>query len=62
MSEKKYARYIEKVEVTEPLGAEIFFYFVCEKNSLVAKMDARSQVEVEQTMGSSHRYGKDSYF
>jgi len=39
-----------KVEVIEPLGAEIFIYLTCGKHSLVGKMDARTQVEVEQDM------------
>jgi multiple sugar transport system ATP-binding protein len=39
-----------KVEVIEPLGAEIFIYLTCGKYSVVGKMDARTQVEVEQNM------------
>src|SRR5665648_106084 len=38
------------VEVIEPLGAEIFIYLTCGKHSLVGKMDARTQVKVEQDM------------
>src|SRR5665648_223830 len=38
------------VEVIEPLGAEIFIYLTCGKHSLVGKMDARTQVKVEQGM------------
>ncbi len=37
-----------KVEVIEPLGAEIFIYLACGNNSLVGKMDSRTQVEIEQ--------------
>jgi multiple sugar transport system ATP-binding protein len=39
-----------KVEVIEPLGAEIFIYLACGKNSLVGKMDSRTQVEIEQNI------------
>jgi len=38
------------VDVIEPLGAEIFISLTCGKNPLVGKMDAHTQVEVEQTM------------
>ena len=39
-----------KVEVIEPLGAEIFIYLACGKHSVIGKMDSRTQVEVEQSM------------
>jgi len=40
-----------KVEVIEPLGAEINIYLVCGKHSLVAKMDTPSYaLHVDQTM------------
>ncbi|MCJ7654927.1 MAG: sn-glycerol-3-phosphate ABC transporter ATP-binding protein UgpC [Dehalococcoidia bacterium] len=39
-----------KVEIIEPLGAEIFIYLACGKNSLVGKMDSRTQVEIEQNI------------
>ena len=39
-----------KVDVIEPLGAEIFIYLTCGKNSLVGKMDSHTQVEIEQNM------------
>ena len=40
-----------KVEVIEPLGAEINIYLVCGKHSLVAKMDTPShELHVDQTM------------
>jgi len=39
-----------KVDVIEPLGAEIFIYLACGKHSLIGKMDTRTQVEVEQNM------------
>jgi len=38
------------VDVIEPLGAEIYIYLTCGKHSLVGKMDAHTQVEVEQDM------------
>ena len=39
-----------KVEVIEPLGAEIFIYLVIGKHSLVGKMDSCTQVKVEENM------------
>ena len=39
-----------KAEIIEPLGAEIFIYLACGKNSLVGKMDSRTQVEIEQNI------------
>jgi multiple sugar transport system ATP-binding protein len=39
-----------KVDVIEPLGAEIFIYLTCGKHSVIGKMDSRTQVEVEQSM------------
>jgi multiple sugar transport system ATP-binding protein len=39
-----------KVDVIEPLGAEIFIYLTCGKYSMVGKMDTRTQIEVEQDM------------
>jgi len=39
-----------KVEVIEPLGAEIFIYLSIGKHSLVGKMDSRTQIKVEETM------------
>ena len=39
-----------KVEVIEPLGAEIFIYLDIGKHSLVGKMDSRTQVKVEEFM------------
>ena len=39
-----------KVEVIEPLGAEIFIYLDIGKHSLVGKMDSRTQVKVEENM------------
>ena len=39
-----------KVDVIEPLWAEIFIYLTCEKHSMVGKMDTRTQIEVEQNM------------
>ena len=39
-----------KVEVIEPLGAEIFIYLTIGKNSLVGKMDSQTQVKVEESM------------
>ncbi len=39
-----------KVDVIEPLGAEIFIYLACGKHSLIGKMDTRTQVKVEQNM------------
>ena len=39
-----------KVEVIEPLGAEIFIYLDIGKQSLVGKMDSRTQVKVEESM------------
>lgn len=39
-----------KVDVIEPLGAEIFIHLACGKHSLVGKMDTRTKVEVEQDM------------
>jgi multiple sugar transport system ATP-binding protein len=37
-----------KVEVIEPLGAEIYIYLTCGGNSLVGKMDSRTRAEIEQ--------------
>jgi len=39
-----------KVDVIEPLGAEIFIYLTCGKHSMIGKMDTRTQIEVEQDM------------
>jgi len=39
-----------KVEVIEPLGAEIFIYLTLGKHSVVGKMDSRTQVKVEENM------------
>jgi len=39
-----------KVDVVEPLGADILIYLACGKHSLIGKMDTRTQVEVEQSM------------
>jgi len=39
-----------KVDVIEPLGAEIFIYLTCGKHSVIGKMDTRTQIEVEQDM------------
>jgi multiple sugar transport system ATP-binding protein len=39
-----------KVDVTEPLGSEIFVHLACGKNSFVGRMDSRTQVEVEQNI------------
>ena len=39
-----------KVEVIEPLGAEIFIYLDIGKHSLVGKMDSQTQVKVEENM------------
>jgi len=39
-----------KVEVIEPLGAEIFIYLTIGKHSLVGKMDSRTQVKVEENI------------
>ena len=39
-----------KVEVIEPLGAEIFIYLTIGKHSLVGKMDSQTQVKVEESM------------
>lgn len=39
-----------KVEVIEPLGAEIIIYLACGKHSVIGKMDTRTQAEVEQDM------------
>jgi len=39
-----------RVEVIEPLGAEIFIYLTIGKHSLVGKMDSRTQVRVEENM------------
>jgi len=40
-----------KVEVIEPLGAEIFIYLAIGNNSLIGKMDSRTQVKVEEDLG-----------
>ena len=39
-----------KVEVIEPLGAEIFIYLDIGDHSLVGKMDSQTQVKVEESM------------
>lgn len=39
-----------KVEVIEPLGAEIFIYLAIGKHSLVGRMDSRTLVKVEEGM------------
>jgi len=39
-----------KVDVIEPLGAEIFIYLTIGKHSLVGKLDSRTQVKVEENM------------
>ncbi|GAI14312.1 unnamed protein product, partial [marine sediment metagenome] len=39
-----------KVDVIEPLGAEIIIYLNCGKHSVIGKMESRTQVEVEQDM------------
>ena len=39
-----------KVEVIEPLGAEIIIYLTRGKHSVIGKMESRTQVEVEQKM------------
>ena len=39
-----------KVDVIEPLGAEIFIYLARGKHSLVGKMDSRTQVKVEENI------------
>jgi multiple sugar transport system ATP-binding protein len=39
-----------KVELIEPLGAEIFIHLTIGKNSFVGKMDSRTQVKVEENM------------
>ncbi len=39
-----------KVDVIEPLGAEIIIYLACGKHSLISKVDTRTQVEVEQNI------------
>jgi len=39
-----------KVDVIEPLGAEIIVYFACGRHILIGKMDTRTQAEVEQNM------------
>ena len=49
-----------KVEVIEPLGAEIYIYLTCGENSLVGRMDSRTQAGIEQNieividMGKTH--------
>jgi multiple sugar transport system ATP-binding protein len=49
-----------KVEVIEPLGAEIYIYLACGKNSFVGKMDSRTKAGIEQDieividMGKTH--------
>jgi multiple sugar transport system ATP-binding protein len=49
-----------KVEVIEPLGAEIYIYLACGNNSLVGKMDSRTKAGIEQDieividMGKTH--------
>jgi multiple sugar transport system ATP-binding protein len=50
------------VEVIEPLGAEIYVYLVCGKNSFVAKMDSRTQAEIEQDMEIVIDMGKTHIF
>ncbi len=45
------AKVIEaKVEVIEPLGAEILIYLLCGKHSLVSKVDTRTQSEVDRNL------------
>ena len=39
-----------KVDVIEPLGAEIFIYLTNGRHSLVGKMDSRTQVKVEENI------------
>ncbi|GAI07317.1 unnamed protein product, partial [marine sediment metagenome] len=39
-----------KVDVVEPLGAEILVHLACGKHFLIGKMDTRTQVKVEQNM------------
>jgi len=39
-----------KVDVIEPLGAEIFIYLASGKHSLVGKMDSRTQVKVKENI------------
>jgi len=51
-----------KVEVIEPLGAEIIIYLTCGKHSVIGKMDTRTQVEVEQDMEVVLDMGKTHIF
>ncbi|GAB4113099.1 MAG: sn-glycerol-3-phosphate ABC transporter ATP-binding protein UgpC [Candidatus Caldatribacteriota bacterium] len=39
-----------KVEVIEPLGAEILIYLICGKHSMVSKVDNRTHSEVDQKL------------
>ncbi len=39
-----------KVDVVEPLGAEVLVHLACGKHFLIGKMDTRTQVKVEQNM------------
>jgi len=45
-----YSTMKTKVEVIEPLGAEIYIYLACGGNSLVGKMDSRTHAEVDHDM------------
>ncbi|OQA02888.1 MAG: sn-glycerol-3-phosphate import ATP-binding protein UgpC [Planctomycetes bacterium ADurb.Bin401] len=39
-----------KVDVIEPLGSEIYLYLACGRNSFTARMDSRTQPQVEQNL------------